>query len=354
MFWRQDADEFLGAKARAFPFFRIDGLFRSKILSLFAINIKMLRMMKYVYLFALLALFAECSGQQKNNAAVSTEAATAPPTFQMVTIPGVLTSPDERAEYLVLHYWDHFDFSDTACIHLPQIVEQAFVDYVEIMPYTTTATVASSIQAMLKKAEAEEKVFTYFTDLYEKYLYDPNSPMRNDEFYIPVLEAILASPLQKEKTRPAYLLDLAKRNRIGEKAADFTYTLADGKKATLHALSADYTLLFFYNPDCRNCQEVSEQLQASPAVQYLLKDYKMKVLAVYPDLDLTAWRNYLLKMPREWINSYDATMHLQNEEVYDLKAIPTLYLLDKDKKVLLKDPSFEQLDNYLAALVPQQ
>ena len=43
-------------------------------------------------------------------------------------------------------------------------------------------------------------------ELAEKYLYDPNSPMRNEELYIPVLESILATqvlddmekgPLQK-------------------------------------------------------------------------------------------------------------------------------------------------------------
>ena len=31
----------------------------------------------------------------------------------------------------------------------------------------------------------------------------------------------------------------------------------------------------------------------------------------------------------------------------NLKAIPTLYLLDKDKKVLLKDATVAQIDQYL-------
>jgi len=38
---------------------------------------------------------------------------------------------------------------------------------------------------------------------------------------------------------------------------------------------------------------------------------------------------------------------LKNDEIYDLKAIPTLYLLDKDKKVVLKDVTFNQVENYL-------
>ena len=52
-------------------------------------------------------------------------------------------------------------------------------------------------------------------------------------------------------------------------------------------------------------------------------------------------------MPAGWINSYDSTVSLKNDEIYDLKAIPTLYLLDKDKKVVLKDVTFNQVEYYL-------
>lgn len=37
----------------------------------------------------------------------------------------------------------------------------------------------------------------------------------------------------------------------------------------------------------------------------------------------------------------------KGKNLYDLKAIPTLYLLDKDKKVLLKDATVAQIDQYL-------
>ena len=62
---------------------------------------------------------------------------------------------------------------------------------------------------------------------------------------------------------------------------------------------------------------------------------------------MEAWRNHISYMPAGWINSYDSAVSLKNDEIYDLKAIPTLYLLDKDKKVVLKDVTFEQVENYL-------
>jgi hypothetical protein len=302
--------------------------------------------MKYLCLFVSLTLCINCSGQKTGDVKTGGIAAK-PPAFQMVSIPGVLVNPAERADYLVEHYWDNFDFSDTAYIHLPEITEQAFVDYIDILPYTSVDITALSIKKMLKNAEAEEKVFSYFTKLYEKYLYEPNSPMRNDEYYIPVLEALLSSPLVKEKTRPASLLELARKNRLGEPAANFTYTLANGQKKALYDLNAPYTLLFFYNPDCHNCQEVSRQLQASLSVGALMKKGQLTVLAVYTDEDLKAWRNYIPQMPAEWIISHDEKRTILEKEIYDLKAIPTLYLLDSKKNVLLKDPVFGQLEDYL-------
>lgn len=48
-------------------------------------------------------------------------------------------------------------------------------------------------------------------------------------------------------------------------------------------------------------------------------------------------------MPANWINGFDSNQEIANEELYDLKAMPTLYLLDKGKKVLLKDADLDEI-----------
>jgi hypothetical protein len=304
--------------------------------------------MKYISFLLLLILCANCTGKQEKAGAPENTAEVR--TFNMIDIPAVITDPVERSDYLVEHYWDHFDFTDTAYVRLPEITEQALADYINVMRLASYQTTSSSIKRMLKKAEANSIMFTYFTNLYEKYLYDANSPYRNDEFYIPVLETIIESPLTKEKIRPAHLLELAQRNRVGEKAANFTYTQVNGKKATLYNLKAGYTLVFFYNPGCHTCKEIIEQMQTSFTIGYLIDKKELTVLAVYPDEDLAEWKNYLSDIPGKWINSYDEGTRLQDEEIYDLKAIPAIYLLDKEKRVILKDTTFEQLENYFRQL----
>lgn len=304
---------------------------------------------KLYYLLFFALFFSACNGQQAKKAATSEAENVKERTFEMVGVPSVITEPEQRAAYLATHYWDKFDFTDTTFIHLPEITEQATSNYIDIMKYVPAETASSSIKSMMNKAAADSTMFAYFAGLYEKYLYDPNSPLRDESLYIYVLEAVLEAPVFDEvnKIRPAHLLELALKNRIGEPASDFTYTLADGKKGTLYHIKADDLLLFFYNPDCHACKEITDQLIASPIVNDRIKEGKLKILAIYPDEDLQAWREHLSLIPSDWINSYDSSISLKNDEIYDLKAIPTLYLLDKDKKVILKDVTFNQIENYL-------
>lgn len=301
---------------------------------------------KIFCLLSFISIFIACKGQQENQTETGN---TKGRTFQMVSVPDVITEPEDRAAYLVKHYWDKFDFMDTTLIHLPEITEQAISNYIDLMKYVPAEEASSSIKDMMNRASADSMMFVYFAGLYEKYLYDANSPMRDESLYIYVLDAVLEAPVLDEvsKIRPAHLLELALKNREGDPAADFTYTLADGKKGTLYHIKADYLLLFFYNPDCHACKEVTDQLAASPIVTEWIKDDKLKVLAVYPDEDLEAWKSHISYMSASWINSYDSTVSLKNDEIYDLKAMPALYLLDKDKKVILKDVTFNQVENYL-------
>lgn len=303
---------------------------------------------KLFYLLSFALFFSACNGQQaKKTQTADTEKEER--SFEMVAIPSVITEPEQRAVYLANHYWDKFDFTDTTLIHLPEITEQAASNYIDMLKYVPAETASTSIKSMMNKAATDSTMFAYFAGLYEKYLYDPNSPLHNESLYIYVLEAVLEAPVFDEvnKIRPAHLLELALKNRVGEPATDFTYTLADGKKGTLYRIKADYLLLFFYNPDCHACKEITDQLIASPVINERIKDKKLKILAIYPDEDLEAWKNHLSYIPSEWINSYDSSISLKNDEIYDLKAIPTLYLLDKDKKVILKDATFNQVENYL-------
>lgn len=299
-------------------------------------------------LLIFLCLCAACHNSKANHAKAEIPADTIT-VFTMPAIPTMLNTPELRADYLVRHYWENINFADTNYVHHPEITEQAWVDYIDLMKLVPAKTADNALKELFAQAEKEKKCYRYLMDMADKYLYDPNSPLRNEELYISVLDALIASPVldDTEKIRPQARRELAQKNRVGTQAIDFTYTLASGAQGTLHALKAPYTLLFINNPGCHACAETIETLEQAPTINHLIAKKELKLLSFYPDEELDEWKKHLSDYPSEWLNSYDAKQMVQEKGIYDLKAIPTLYLLDKNKTVLLKDATAEEIEKYL-------
>lgn len=308
--------------------------------------------MKRFLFVMLLALpyMISCSGQQRSNNLVKTEQElNSERTFQLPEVPTMLTTPEARAAYVVSHYWDNFDFADTAYIHLPDITEQAIVNFMDLMYHVPVDEAGKGIVTLYTKAAPHSPMLWHFWETMSRYWYDPNSPMRDENMYILMCNSIESVPQLDEtlKQRALFARRLAEKNRVGMTAEDFEYTLATGKTGRLSGLQSPYTLLLFFDPDCHTCQGVKKEMMASTLISRLIEGSVLSVLTVYPDEDVDLWKEHLSEFSNQWINAYDKGQVLTHKELYDLSALPSFYLLDKDKKVLLKDALWNQINAYL-------
>ena len=286
---------------------------------------------------------ASCGGGSQS------QAQKGPKPFVMPTIPAIMTDPQDRANFLAGHYWDHFDFKDTSVVGQPQVAEQAFANYIEILPHVTPSVASASIQHVLSEAQAEPKVFTFFKDLFEKYLYDPNSPMRNEELYLTVLEHMIDLLMVDgfDKGQISSQLESIRLNRPGQIATDFVYTLPTGRQGRMHDIKSEFLVIFFNNPGCTSCGEIQYGFEQSQIFKEMQDRGRLKILAMYVDEDFVAWEEHRTSMPAHWINGYDASLTIRKDKLYDLRAIPNLYLLDKDKRVILRDTPPQRLEEFL-------
>lgn len=246
----------------------------------------------------------------------------------------------------ILYYWDNFDFSDFHHASKPEIGEQHFVDFINLFPNANHDTIKQGIDSLIAKSSPNPQLQEYFQELLNRYLYDVNSPFYNESYYILALESLSSSKYVKESDKIRYhtLLNIASRNKVGELATDFTFYSQENH--TLHSLKAKYLVLFFYVPDCQSCQENLKILKENPQIKSILDD-KALTLAIYADGNKEIWQDYAGNIPKEWINGIDLNQQILKQGLYDLKASPTIYLLDKDKKVLLKDTNLHDLLRYL-------
>ena len=301
-------------------------------------------MKRLIYITLALSLAVACKSSHKpaTDSEATNSSTTEQTAKQLNFIPALapaMLPQEQKMEYMREHYWDKFDFSETTFINQIDSTKMLTAFAVYATGYIPDSLAYKYMPRLMQRASTSKRMYTYFLMLAEGVLHDPNSPLRNDEKYIPVLENAVQSSLLDEYERMPYEYDLeiARQNRIGRIANDFTYTLPSGRTATLHNIKADFTLIFISNPGCPMCREVKEQITTSPMLQELIERKELKVLVIYPDTDLEAWREHLQDYPASWINGYDADQRIEKERLYDLKAIPALYLLDKQKRVMAKD-----------------
>jgi hypothetical protein len=248
-----------------------------------------------------------------------------------------------------MHYWDRFDFSDTFYIGSGAVItEQALVDYFTMLPYASYPVICAGIKRMMDGASSHEAMYAFFTSQSEHYLYGNGSPIRNEEFYIPILEHMVASLtlIEARKTVPRAMLEVLQKNRPDTRAADIHFTLSNGTKSSLYELHSEFILIFFHNPDCKSCQELSGRLKNSELLTSLQHAGRLKIVAIYPGTDLDTWRKHLGDFPAQWINGYDHNEEIYGEETYIIRSTPALYLLDRTFRVLMKEPPFDYVEYY--------
>lgn len=273
--------------------------------------------------------------------------------FPAVTAPGMMTETADIAEYMALHFWDIFADpsreypSDSLHVSgvLKDEVEGQFANWNAILDMIPHNEAEKAVAVLYDKAvECERKdtssnVLETFTEFAYKYFYDPNSPVRNeDRYHVYVKRLAGYEGLDPEvRKKHEYEARMTSLNRTGTVAADFRFSDRNGRMRTLHGIDAPLTLLFFSNPGCEACMGIINVLRGHEAISSMVSEGTLAVLNIYIDEDLQAWRDYMPIYPEEWYNGFDPDMVIRGETLYDVRAIPSLYLLDHEKKVILKD-----------------
>lgn len=263
--------------------------------------------------------------------------------FPYPAIPDTLRSVEQRAGYLSEHYWDNYNFADTLLLKSKEVTEQGFVNFIDILnrfnldnaskgvahkdiaqkditqkdiaqkDITQKDITQQDIACFTRKAFSNAAAKERFENLIEHYFEDQLSPVRNDRVYLMFLEEMKNSPCfdETEKERIAFKIKTTNKNLPGDIAINFNFKDESGKEHQLSDYKDQKVILYFYDPDCENCHEVSAWLkqQTIPA--------NIKVLKMIAD-------NHI---------SY----------IYSLKNMPTIFLLDKENKVILKDCTAQEL-----------
>ena len=201
----------------------------------------------------------------------------------------------------------------------------------------------------LAQADTGSLFYLRFTEMVEKYLYDPNSPLRNEDLFLPFVEELAECPFTDTLMRTGYryMAAMCALNPAGSPAPDFRFKDISGRIHSLYGTKGEYTMLFFSNPGCDACKVMIEDIDSCPSVSKAIADGRVALVNIYIDQEIDKWREYEPTYPRSWITGYDWLYVIRDEQIYDVRAIPSLYLLDSEKKIIMKDAPTERVLHYL-------
>jgi peroxiredoxin len=263
-------------------------------------------------------------------------------------IPAGLTKED-RVNYLKQHFLDEVDFNDTLALHSNAWANKA-ITYLSLFSnnkYSQKQLESEFIKAItviLSKASVNAEVYKflldYFVGGFDKYHFDAVITYMADNFQDPY-----SCEDQARKTQLQKKLDNFKKISIGKTAPDIAIPDTKGKIIHLSDIKSEYTLLVFWSSECGHCVQMMPQLKELYDKQ---KPKRWEVMTVSIDTSRNEWVTFIREQKLNWLNGSDLKgFNSEPADEYNIFATPTMFLLDRDKKILAKPISYRELEQDL-------
>jgi thiol-disulfide isomerase/thioredoxin len=254
-----------------------------------------------------------------------------------------------QMSYIKEHYFDNIDLADYRLIRTPfflQKVETYFNNSLINIP----DTVADAAIKVIEKCRPSSEMFRYML---------PTVFNMINESKIMGMEAAMVALAEKyyltgeaDWSSEEFIKDLQKRvtelkpTLLGKKAHELKMENPNGEFFRLHEVNAKITILVFYEPNCSHCKKEIPKLYNDIYLNY--RDKGVNVFAVYNLVDKEEWTKFIEDNSMfDWINVYDRYQQTNFRQYFDIKTTPTIFILDKDKKIIAKKIETEQISEFL-------
>ena len=240
---------------------------------------------------------------------------------------------DNSEQYIIDHYFDDISFRDVRILNT-RLLKNKLDDYFNnYMSKQTTDVVLQKIDYIIYQTksgyrdipqdlvnhEVRDYILWY---LYSKYFDNDIIYTHLSDVYFSKLEINnLTENIRSEIVKRA---DILRKITIGRLAPTFTYIDDEGKQIALSEIDSKNTVLFFYKPDCQKCIREKRILG-------LIKKRQKNLTILHINISEENYSNV----------SQDIAVQ------YDIKTTPTIYILDKDKRITAKNIKAEEIEFHI-------
>lgn len=245
------------------------------------------------------------------------------------------------------HFFDNIDFTDERILRTPILQSKLNIFFTnEVIQLADS--VNKEIDKIVAKCSSNYKIFQFVAVFLFNHFRE-SEIMGHDAVMVKLADDIYLSgkadwTTQEWRDNLKNEIDRIRPNLIGVKAHDLVMNTYTGVYKSLYDIKKDYTILYFWEPDCGHCQEVTPKLKA---YYDKAKNEDVEVFAVCTKSDRAKWEKYIEENKLDWINGWDPQRITNFDYYYNVQSTPGIYILDKNKVIIAKKLSVEDIGPFI-------
>jgi len=245
------------------------------------------------------------------------------------------------------HFFDNIDINDERLLRTP-ILQARLNSFFTNVVIQSPDSISKEIDKMIGKVKDNYKVFQ-FISVYLFNHFRESEIMGHDAIVVKLADEIYltgkADWVSKDfKDDLKKQVDRIRPNLIGVKAHDLVMNSYKGIFVSLYDIEKDFTILYFWEPDCGHCAEATPKLKA---LYDKVRNQGVEVFSVCTTGEKAKWEKYIEEHKLDWINGWDPERRTNFGYYYNVESTPMIYILDRDKKIIAKKLSVDDIGSFI-------
>ena len=250
------------------------------------------------------------------------------------------------------HYFDNIDLGDPVHLRTPYLHER-IIYYTEKLTPQDPDSMIISIDYLLGKMEPAHDTYRYYLSFFLN-KYAKLKVVGYDAVYVYLIDNYYAKGKADwvDEESLEKMIDQADNFRpilIGKKFPDITTYKVDKTPVRVWDVESPYTVLLFWAHDCGHCTK------SMPDVVSFFEEYESKGVTLISictkggDKMTPCQEAIPAKKMEKFINTFDEYQRYRRS-VY-IPSTPKIFILDKDKNILIKDIPAKELKNIMPQII---
>lgn len=283
-----------------------------------------------------------------------------------------------KYRYFQKHYWDNMDLNDDRLTNSAIFHNKLEFFFSKTMMIQHWDTVLYYAYQLCDRLNPTSKTFEYCVSWITS-SYGKSNIMGIDKVYIMMLDRYYCSKNSQGKS-PAFWVTPEKLEDLCEKVPYQKNTImgvrppnlilrdtSDTKWHDFYSLKSEYTILYFWDPECGHCKQTTPKLERLYKEKFKARNIEVFAVGKAVGEEFKKWKKYIadnnltfinvavteplfqaaMKDAREFVPKYTTLESLNYAQTYDIYSTPRVFILDKDKKIIAKGLSISQLEEMM-------